>query len=166
MSKFCDSSNHDRAAANKQNYWCRNRSVKTVMRQSPEFTNITPMPNTTNTAPEFIYQVRASQTVYLVFDTSSHTLADDVYNKRISCATPLKINTFNCGFQAVFNYTKTQISQSLIQQLASASPRSFVGIATMGGTIVNSTGRLGGYLTEVQTPIQVSLVFPFFLFSP
>lgn len=45
----------------------------------------------------------------------------------------------------------------MIQQLAGASPRSFVGIATMGGSNVTSNGRLGGYLTEVQSPVLVRL---------
>ena len=68
----------------------------------------------------------------------------------------------------VFDYAKSEIANKLIRQLAATSPRSFVGIATMGGTNVNSTsGRLGGYLTEIQTPIQVNyfLYYCFEIFS-
>lgn len=57
----------------------------------------------------------------------------------------------------MFNYTKTQITQNLIPNLVTASKRSFVGLATMGGTNVNLTnGQLTGYLTEIQSPIDVS----------
>lgn len=45
----------------------------------------------------------------------------------------------------------------MIPQLAALSPRSFVGIATMGGSTVTSNGRLGGYLTEIQSPVLVRL---------
>ena len=63
--------------------------------------------------------------------------------------------------QTVFYYIKTQISQSLIPQIAIASTRALVGIAKMSGSNFNLTkGRLGlgGYITEGQSPIQVRFV--------
>ncbi|XP_057366133.2 calcium-activated chloride channel regulator 3A-1-like [Daphnia carinata] len=134
VSKFSDEKNHDRAAPNKQNYWCRNRSTKTVIKKNPDFNNLSPLANTTTTTPQFNYLVRASQAIYIVLDASNHTLPDNT----------------------VFNYIKTEIAQRMIPQLAANSPRSFVGIATMGGSVVTSNGRLGGYLTEIQSPVLVS----------
>ncbi|XP_046639085.1 calcium-activated chloride channel regulator 3A-1-like [Daphnia pulicaria] len=134
VTKFSDETNHDRAAPNMQNYWCRNRSTKTIISKHPDFTNLNPSDASTNTVPEFSYLLPAYQTVYIVMDTSSHTLTDDT----------------------VFNYVKSEIENKLIPQLAATSPRSFVGIATMVGANFNSSnGRLGGYLTEIQAPIQV-----------
>ena len=48
------------------------------MRQSPDFKNLNTLPSNTITAPEFSYLVRASQAVYIVLDSSTHTLTDDV----------------------------------------------------------------------------------------
>ena len=73
MNSFCDSTNHDRTAPNKQNYWCRNRSIKTVISKTPDFTS-TPstLPPSTNTTPAFNYYTPAPQAVYIVLDTSNH----------------------------------------------------------------------------------------------
>ena len=63
----------------------------------------------------------------------------------------------------MFDYIKSEIAQRFIPLLAKASPRSFVGIATMGGSYYSnfsvSNGRLGGYLTEIQSPIQVNVIY-------
>lgn len=78
MTKFSDETNHDRAAPNMQNYWCRNRSTKTIISNHPDLTDLDPLDASTNTVPEFTYLLPAYQTVYIVMDTSSHTLTDDV----------------------------------------------------------------------------------------
>jgi DNA topoisomerase IB len=61
-----------------QNYWCRNRSTKTVILKHPDFTALKALNKTTNTAPEFNYLLPAYQTVYIVMDISNHTLTDNV----------------------------------------------------------------------------------------
>jgi hypothetical protein len=61
-----------------QNYWCRNRSTKTVILKHPDFTALKPLNKTTNTEPEFNYLLPAYQTVYIVMDISNHTLTDNV----------------------------------------------------------------------------------------
>ena len=76
--KFSDETNHDRTAPNMQNYWCRNRSTKTVILKHPDFTALKPLNKTANTAPEFNYLLPAYQTVYIVMDISNHTLTDNV----------------------------------------------------------------------------------------
>jgi hypothetical protein len=78
VTKFSDETNHDRAAPNMQNYWCRNRSTKTIISKHPDLTDLDPSDASTNTVPEFSYLLPAYQTVYIVMDTSSHTLTDDV----------------------------------------------------------------------------------------
>ena len=78
--RFCDSTNHDRTAPNKQNFYCRNRSIKTIMNSRPDFTSSTqnPLPSNTNTNPVITYSQPAPQTIFIVMDISTHTLTDPV----------------------------------------------------------------------------------------
>lgn len=77
--KFCDDSNHDRTAPNRQNHFCRNRSIKTVIENSRDFRGVNqPLPQTTNTMPTFNIQVAASKVVYVVLDTSTYDGKDEV----------------------------------------------------------------------------------------
>ena len=73
VNSFCDSTNHDRVAPNKQNYRCRNRSVKTViMRTVDYFSTPNTLPPTTSTLPTFNFYTPSPQAVYIVLDTSNH----------------------------------------------------------------------------------------------
>ena len=73
VNSFCDSTNHDRTAPNKQNYWCRNRSVKTVISRTVDyFSTPNTLPPTTSTAPAFNFFTPSPQAVYIVLDTSNH----------------------------------------------------------------------------------------------
>ena len=76
--RFCDSTNHDRTAPNKQNYFCRHRSIKSIMNGRPDFSSQTALPSTTNTNPVVNYLLPAPQTIFIVMDISNHTLTDPV----------------------------------------------------------------------------------------
>ena len=81
MNSFCNSTNQDRLAPNKHNYWCRNRSIKTVISQTPDFTSTpTALPQSTNTMLTFNYYTPAPQAVYIVLDTSNHISTTAVRN--------------------------------------------------------------------------------------
>ena len=76
--RFCDESNHDPTAPNKHNYWCRNRSVKTIVKESRDMFDLDPLSPTTETKPTFNYVTRASPVVYVVIDVATHDGMDKV----------------------------------------------------------------------------------------
>ena len=73
MVQFCDSTNHNRAAPNKQNRLCDSRSVWDVIQQSPDFSNGAnpPITGDANTTPQFkVVQQATRKRIVFVLDVS------------------------------------------------------------------------------------------------
>ena len=132
---FCDSTTHDHTATNQQNFWCRNRSIKSIIRNHPDIRYKTPLPPSQLVPePKFNYMKPAkTQPIYIVVDASDHMGAQ---------------------YQTVFDTIKDQLDKIFLPSLANA-PESIVSILTMGGSAVNSGSSLGGYLSTVASPIAV-----------
>ena len=140
--QFCNSTTHDYTATNQQNFWCRNRSVKTIINNHPDVKGKPALSSNTNTVPTFVFLQPTPQPVYIVLDSSSHMTGSD--------------------YDTVFNTVKDKLDGFLAtgsDTLSNARPTSMVSILTMGGPRVPSTStNLGGYLTIVQDPLSVIIL--------
>ena len=131
--QFCNSDHNDPIAPNKNNYWCRNRSVKSVIDNHSDFMRLNSLAENTSTEPTFRYLSPTPQPVYIVVDTSTHG---------------------DPSLESCFEEAKLKINQ-LLGNIATARGNALVRILTMGGTAFNSSSGLGGYLNSVTEPLEV-----------
>ena len=78
--QFCDSTNHNKAAPNKQNRLCNSESVWDVILQSPDFSNAAnpPVSGNVDATPRFkVVQQPTRKRIVLVLDTSG-SMGDNV----------------------------------------------------------------------------------------
>ena len=136
VTEFCNSDHNDPIAPNKNNYWCRNRSVQTVIDKSVDIRSKTPLDEDTNTTPTFRYISATSQPVYIVLDVSTHGSSSISY----------------------FDQAKTKITEQL-NLIRNERGSTLVRILTMGGTAFNTNSGLGGYLNSVTETLEVRKYF-------